>query len=78
MIGRCINCSVFFIDADTFAMHQRAHNIVGAPTPTAPLPTTHGMRSVERGTFARLADGLDDPARCHPSAGRRTLRGGAA
>ena len=76
MIGRCINCSVFFIDADTFDAHQRAHNFVGAPTPTAPLPTTHGMRSVERGTFARLADGID-PAR-HPSAGRRTLRGGAA
>jgi hypothetical protein len=81
----CTNCGVVFIGAtgpgddvvlEAFAAHQRAHNFVGAPTPAAPLPTTHGSVSVERGTFARPADGLD-PAR-HPSAGVRTRRGGAA
>ena len=80
----CINCGVAFIGAvdgddtavlEAFAAHCNSHNqIVGFPWPTAPLPTTHGSVSVERGTFARPADGLD-PAR-HPSAGVRT--GGVA
>jgi len=74
--GRCLNCSVFFINAEAFDAHQRAYNIAGAPSPAAPLPTTHGSVSVERGNLARPADGLD-PAR-HPSAGVRTRRGGAA
>jgi hypothetical protein len=82
---RCTNCGVVFIGAtgpgddavyQSFKAHMMSHQIVGAPSPAAPLPTTHGSVSVERGTLARPADGLD-PAR-HPSAGVRTRRGGAA
>ncbi len=83
MIGRCLNCPVMFVDVrngdtmlEAFAAHQRAHNSAGVPSPAAPLPTTHGSVSVERGTFARPADGID-PAR-HPSAGRRPFRGGGS
>lgn len=81
---RCTNCGVVFIGATgpgddavyhAFQAHMQSHQIVGAPSPTAPLPMTHGSVSVERGTLARPADGID-PAR-HPSAGVRT-RGGAA
>jgi hypothetical protein len=90
----CTNCGVVFIGAtgpgddvvlEAFAAHQRAHNYVGAPTPAAPLPMTHGMRSVERGTFAsratvtgnRTGDPL--PARMtHPSARLAAIPGGAA
>jgi len=77
MIGRCLNCPVVFIDVDAFDAHQRAHNIPAASPNVAgaPLPTTHGSVSVERGNLARPADGLDTAR--HPSAGVRS-RGGAA
>lgn len=80
MVRNCVNCGVTFIGdenvIEAFAAHNISHQIAGAPSPAAPLPRTHGSVSVERGTLARPADGLD-PAR-HPSAGRRTRRGGAA
>lgn len=97
-VYRCCNCHVTFIGAvgpdddavaRAFDAHQRAHNIAGAPTPAAPLPTTHGMRSVERGTIADRVGviGNDthapDPAQRmrHPSARSAAIRlmfGGAS
>ena len=87
MTGRCINCSVYFIDADAFAAHSIAHN---SPTASpiavgAPFPTTHGRGSVERGTFASRATvtgnrtGALLPARMtHPSARLAAIPGGVA
>lgn len=83
---RCANCRITWLgtpddDAivEDFVAHMLGHNIAaGAPSPAAaPFPVTHGPRvPVERGTFARPADGVD-PAR-HPSAGRRLGGGGVA
>ena len=87
MIGRCLNCPVVFINAEAFAAHSIAHNSASvAPSAlAAPFPTTHGMRSVERGNIASRATvtgnrtGAQLPARMmHPSARLAAIPGGAA
>lgn len=97
-VYRCNNCPVVYIGAlgpddlavaEAFAAHQRAHNSAGAPSPAAPLPTTHGSASVERGNIASRATVIGNdthdpfPAKKmrHPSARLATIRlmfGGAS
>lgn len=73
-VYRCNNCPVVYIGAlgpddlavaEAFAAHQRAHNTVGAPSPAAPLPTTHGSVSVERGNIASRATVIGNDTYAH-------------
>lgn len=78
---RCVNCRTTWLgtpDDEALLEDFLAHpcQTIASPAPNglaAPLPTTHGSPSVERGMIASRAattsDGADSlPARMHPSA----------